>query len=72
MNNYSTSSKRNCRHIEKFNPKVFGPYMAVTYADGETKEFIGYTCEYCPKCGQRIHPDLTKHSKDFHDEEETE
>ena len=45
--------------------------MYVTYADGDSKEFIGYTCEYCPKCGQRIHPDLTKISKGY-DEEETE
>lgn len=63
-------TKRNCKHIEKFNPRVFGPYMSVTYADGDTKDFIGYTCEYCPKCGQRIHPDLTKHAKDFHDNDE--
>jgi hypothetical protein len=40
-------------------------------SDGDTKEFIGYTCEYCPKCGQRIHPDLTKISKNT-DEEEAE
>lgn len=31
--------------------------MTVTYHGGEEKEFIGYTCEFCPKCGERIHPE---------------
>lgn len=44
--------------------------MSVQYADGDIKDFIGYTCEHCPKCGQRIHPDLTKHAKDFNDNED--
>jgi YgiT-type zinc finger domain-containing protein len=57
-----------CKHIEKFNPKKFGFNMVVQYDDGETKEFIGYTCEYCPKCGERIYPD--PHDKKFDENEE--
>jgi hypothetical protein len=59
-----------CRHIEKFNPKVFGPYLMVQYADGETKEFLGFTCQFCPKCGERIHPDerTEQEIKDFENE----
>lgn len=59
-----------CRHIEKFNPKVFGPYMLVTFADGHTQEFIGYTCQYCPKCGELIHEDnrTAQEIRDFENE----
>lgn len=61
-----------CKHIEKFNPKSFGFNMVVEYHDGEQKEFIGYTCEFCPKCGERIHPDPTHDKKFDENEEETE
>lgn len=62
-----------CKHIEKFNPKKFGFNMYVTYADGEEKEFIGFTCDYCPKCGERIHPEPSHHKKeDVYDEQNTD
>jgi hypothetical protein len=51
-----------CKHIEKFNP-IHEWMMEVTYKDGKTIPFYGYTCVFCPKCGERIRPDPTRDPK---------
>jgi hypothetical protein len=55
-----------CNHIEKFNPRENdGWKLIVTYKNGDEANFVGYTCDFCPKCGERIHPDMSKMLKNF-------
>ena len=62
-----------CKHIEKFNTREpLGYGLIVTYEDGEVKNFLGFTADFCPKCGERIHPDMSKMMKNFDDEDEND
>ena len=52
-----------CKHIEIFQSKILGKNIVITYKNGNKTDFLGYTCIFCPKCGERVRADPARKRK---------